>query len=307
MGAWGSRERRGIFLLDTGESRRRWAKERGMKSNIAIVTGANRGIGKRTASKLASLGYTVVMACRNLQTALSARDEIRSASGNTNVDVLELDLADFASVRGFVRQFGERYESLNVLVNNAGITSKNPGKTVDGLDIVVGTNYFGPFLLTQLLIDKFEHGGDNRIINLTSNIYPYGRFNFQHLQDYRWVKSYAVSKYMVLLFSLELAERQADSGITVNAVHPGIVDTDIMFTHEWYDAIIDALLKPFFISPEIGAAPVVKLATSADMRGITGRYFSKFRLARVPSWFSKPKLRRRLYEYSESITGTRLP
>jgi NAD(P)-dependent dehydrogenase (short-subunit alcohol dehydrogenase family) len=272
-----------------------------MKPKVIIITGANRGLGKQTTLELAKAGNIIIMACRNIQTSVPICEEIRQESGNDNIEVMELDLSSQASIHQFVENLKLRYEKVNILINNAGITSRYSQKTIDGLDLVVGTNYFGPYLLTSLIIPIFAQNEDNRIINITSNIYPYGQYDFRKINEYKWVKAYAVSKYLVLLFTLELAERLKEKGITVNAVHPGVVKTTIMFTKKWYDAIINTILLPFYVSVEEGAKTIVYLAASDDIKGITGQYFYKNKIKKVSNRYNDVKERKELFNRTNKI------
>lgn len=257
---------------------------------IAIVTGANRGLGRELARGLARRGYRLILACRRLDAAREARDEIAAASGNGAVEAWELDLSSLASIRDFAAAFGRKVGRLNLLVNNAGLTSRESRRTADGFELIVGTNYFGTALLSLLLIPHFEAGAECRIVNLVSSIYRWGRFSFDKLGGYRWVKAYAVSKYALLLFSLELAERLRGRGISVNAIHPGVLRTTIMFTGRWYDPLIDALLLPFYLSPEEGAARVLSLADDDRWKGSSGLYFEGSRPRPLPPrWREGPE------------------
>lgn len=272
-----------------------------MNGKIAIVTGANRGIGKETARGLAAAGMTVVMACRNLESARTACEEIISLTRNPNVVVMELDISSRDSIRNFVRNFNNRYGRLNILINNAGVCTMDRRRTVDNFEPNIGTNYVGTFLLTMQLLPLFEKDADGRIVNLISNIYKIGWFRFEKIHNYRWFRAYAVSKYMILLFTLELAERLRDRGISVNAVHPGIVRTSIMYTHRWFDHIIHIILSPFFIDVAEGAKQIIHLATSKEAGQWNGVCFHKTRRKRIPACYNSLKLRAALWEYSSSL------
>jgi NAD(P)-dependent dehydrogenase (short-subunit alcohol dehydrogenase family) len=270
---------------------------------IAIITGANRGIGKETAIGLAQHGITVILACRNVEQAQIACDEIRSSTGNNEIYVMKLDIASKESIFGFVNEFRNRFGWLNILVNNAGISSNKNEKTIDGYEINIGTNYFGTFALTLGLIPYFEKGADNRIIITTSEIYKFGAFNLGKLNKYRWVKAYAVSKYMLLLLMLELAGRIKDSGVIVNAVHPGVVRTSIMFTNKWYDEIIGFILRPFLIGMREGAKTGIWLSTSDDVRGQTGGYYYKCKKRAVSQKYNSIRRRKELWDFSMGFLG----
>jgi retinol dehydrogenase-12 len=242
---------------------------------VAVVTGANRGIGKETARGIARAGYAVVLACRDVAAGERAREEIAADTGNGDLSVLELDLASAESIRRFVAGFAAKFGRLSVLVNNAGISSSRGGTTVDGYEPIVGTNYIGTYLLTTGLLPLFEPGRDKRIVNLSSVVHRFGRFRIERIGRYRWMRAYSVSKRMILLYTAWLAERLRGEGFRVNAVHPGVVRTSIMFPGGWRDAVIKALLAPLFIEPAEGAAASVMLAT-AESTG-TGEYYSKGR------------------------------
>jgi len=272
-----------------------------MNDKIAIVTGANRGIGRETALGLARGGTTVILACRNLESARQACEDIRSLTGNPNIAVMRLDIASRDSIRSFVEDFKDRYGRLNILINNAGVCTMDHNPTVDNFEPNIGTNYIGTSLLTMKLLPLFEEGTDNRIINVISNIYKIGWFRFGRMNDYRWFKAYAVSKYMILLFTLELAERLQGRNISVNAVHPGIVKTSIMYTNRWFDILIRIILSPFFIDVAEGARQIIHLASSGEARTVSGVYFHKTLKKEIPRIYDNRKLRTALWEYSSSL------
>jgi NAD(P)-dependent dehydrogenase (short-subunit alcohol dehydrogenase family) len=274
-----------------------------MENTIAIVTGANRGIGKETAIALAERKYTVVMACRNVEQAQIAANKIRSVSGNPNVFAFELDLSSFDSIKGFSKAFSENFGKLNILINNAGITTQDYAITPDGFEKTIETNSIGPYLLTKILLPLFPDGEDNRIINLSSDIYKMGIFTLAKLNTYHWVKAYAVSKYAQLLITFKLADVLKERGITVNAVHPGIVRTNIMLTRKWYDSIINLILAPLYIDAKKGAEPTVHLAVSGDLKGVTGKYFKRLTDTKVKTKYLDKDLMNNLYDFYELICG----
>jgi retinol dehydrogenase 12 len=268
-----------------------------MEDTIAVVTGGNRGIGKETAIGLAKMGYTVIMACRDQASGEAACAEIRDITGNERVYAMKLDVSAKSSIRDFVGNLVGRFGKINILVNNAGISSSQKKKTVDGIEINIGTNYFGTFLLTYYLLPYFEKGVDNRIVNLTSNIYVNGPFKLGKINSYRWVKAYAVSKYMILLFTLKLADYLRDTTIKVNAAHPGIVRTGIMYNKKWYDSIIKLMLQPFFIDPREGARTSLYLASSPGL-GDSGGYYAKCKKQRIPKRLIDEAAQNELWDYS---------
>jgi NAD(P)-dependent dehydrogenase (short-subunit alcohol dehydrogenase family) len=269
-----------------------------MKETIAIVTGGNRGIGRETVLGLAGKKYTIIMACRDTISGESVCAEIKQITNNDNIFVMKLDVSSKASIKDFVRNFVSQFGKENILINNAGISSSQKKETIDGLEINIGTNYFGTFLLTYYLLPYFEKGADNRIVNLTSNIYVNGLFEISKINTYHWVKAYAVSKYMILLFTLKLADYLKDSTIKVNAVHPGVVRTSIMYNKKWYDLIIKLILQPFFIDVQEGAKTSIYLATSDDINTSSGGYYTKCKKKQIPNKYINVKKMNDLWEYS---------
>jgi NAD(P)-dependent dehydrogenase (short-subunit alcohol dehydrogenase family) len=268
---------------------------------IAIVTGANRGLGRETALGLARLGYTVVLACRKGPEAERVAAEISGLAHNSKVFAMRLDVGSCASIFAFVREFQARFGRVNILVNNAGVSKNTDEKTADGFEMNVGTNYLGTYALTMSLLPLFQGGPRDRIVNLTSNIYRMGKFRIDRIGSYRWVKAYAASKYMILLFTLWLSGREEARGIRVNAVHPGIVRTSIMYTHRWYDAIIKAILLPFFIEPARGAAGIIELASAE--RVDNGKLYSRGKIVKIPKRFSRESVQEELIEFSAGYLG----
>lgn len=270
-----------------------------MNKPVVIITGANRGIGRETALKLAKKDFIVVMACRNLSVSLPVRDELRLLTGNDQIDVIELNLGNLDSVRRFVEAFKAQYGKLNVLINNAGMLTFVHKKTKDGFEQTVGVNYFGPYLLTRLLLPLFQAGEDNRIINLTSVVYPLGCFNYVRINDYKGLKAYAVSKYLVLLFTLHLAEELKPIGICVNAVHPGVIRTNIFSTKNWYTLLINTVFRFFLTSVEKGAEPVIRLAVQTGLKTADGDYYQVFKLRKVSGKINSGAIRTNLIEQTD--------
>jgi NAD(P)-dependent dehydrogenase (short-subunit alcohol dehydrogenase family) len=248
---------------------------------VAIVTGSNSGIGKETALELAKQNYTVIMACRNIESAKKVSENIKSESGNEKVFVYELDLCSFASIRQFISSFRQHHSHLMLLINNAGITTQKFEKTADGYERTIQTNLIGPYILIKSLLPFFVAGNDNRIVNVSSDFYKFGKFDIQKLNDYRWIKAYAVSKYALLLLTFELADQLIHKGITINALHPGVVKTKIMMTRKWYDVLINLLLSGIYVDEKEGAKTSVYVATSPELHHTTAKYFIKNKVAAV--------------------------
>jgi len=273
-----------------------------MKQSTIVITGANRGLGMQTALSLARLGHTIILACRNTDASFPVCEKIIEQTGNPDIHVMSLDLSDRSSVYAFADHFRSRFPSINILINNAGIILRDPGKSKDGLELTFATNYLGPYLLTRLLVPAFKPGADNRIVNLVSGIFPYGKhYDLSRINDYRWVKAYAVSKYMILQSTFALAEKLRERGITVNAADPGVVNTSIMFTKRWYDMIIHMILLPFYTSLEKGAETVVFCASSPSLSSISGQLFRNKHMLVVPKKHHNAKKMNALICFSDYL------
>ena len=254
-----------------------------MSGRVALVTGANTGIGLVTARELAALGAHVFIACRSAARAQTALDRIRADSGNSAVELLPLDLGDLASVRQCAQMFLARNLPLHLLVNNAGLGGQR-GFTASGFELAFGVNHVGPFLLTQLLLERIRSSGGARIVTVASRAhYRAAGFDWEALRQptrgRAGLAEYCVSKLANVLFSAELGRRLTGTGVTTYALHPGVVASDIWRPVPWP---FGTLIKLAMISTEQGAATSVYCATSADVASQTGLYYDKCR-PRTPS------------------------
>lgn len=280
-----------------------------MKGKIVLITGANGGIGKETARGLAKMGATIVMACRNLTRAVAVCEAIKRGSGNARIEVMQLDLTSLRSVRELVSQFSGKHQQLNVLINNAGVICAGGRETEDGFNRVMATNYLGPFLLTNLLLPLLKQTPEARIINVSSIAHLWGRIDLNDLnlkRRFRFRGAYASSKLALILFTQELSERLKQTGITANALHPGVVATDIYRIGpegSWYQATFRTILSVVMISPQDGAQTSIYLASSDDVRGVTGKYFYKLNPSFVSPKCRDTRLQKGLWQLSERLTG----
>ncbi|RUS78951.1 hypothetical protein EGW08_013292, partial [Elysia chlorotica] len=188
-----------------------------------VVTGSNTGIGKETVKELAMRGGRIIMACRNTEKGELARQEIVEETRNEQVVVRELDLGSLESVRNFARDFNETESRLDILINNAGVMACPKALTKDGLEMQIGTNHFGHFLLTNLLLDKLKACSPSRIVIVSSIGHAYGKINFNDLNSektYGEFVAYNQSKLANVLHALELSSRLKGTGVTVNSLHP---------------------------------------------------------------------------------------
>jgi retinol dehydrogenase-12 len=254
-----------------------------LSGRVALITGANTGIGLVTARELAAGGAHVFIACRSVEKAQAAVDEIRKTTGNPKVELLTLDLGDFASVWQCATAFLARDLPLHLLINNAGLAGAR-GLTKSGFELAFGTNHLGPFLLTQLLLDRIKQSAPARIVTVASRAHTrVSGIDFDAVTRPTIGKAglpeYGVSKLANVLFSAELARRLAGTGVTTYALHPGVVASDV-----WRELPqpFRALAKLFMISVEDGAATTLYCATSPDVDAQTGLYYDKCRV-KAPS------------------------
>ncbi len=247
------------------------------KNEVILVTGANSGMGKAAALELAKTGGRVVMLCRDKKRGEEAWAEVRALSGNSPVELMLCDLGCLADIRRFCEEFKNRFDTLSVLVNNAGVILPGRHMTKDGFELQFGVNHLGHFLLTNLLLDTIVKSTPARIINVASGAHKVGRIYFDDVnleKNYTVVRAYAQSKLANILFTYELARRLEGTGIAVNCLHPGAVATNMGVNRETgFGKLITGMLKPFFQTSEQGAETAVYLATSPEIEGVTGKYF----------------------------------
>jgi NAD(P)-dependent dehydrogenase (short-subunit alcohol dehydrogenase family) len=277
-----------------------------MPKPICLITGATEGIGRATAIELAAKGFTVVIAARDAARAEAVKSEIAAETGNPDIDTIVADLRSFAQVRELCETFHRRYPRLDVLINNAGILAAEGELTEDGFEATLQVNYLSAFYLTQLMLNALKTAGQGRIINLSSSVYAVGKFDPAHLQRERRFPAFSVyanSKLLMLLFSIELAERLKNTPVTANAVHPGIVKTPMMLNARGFFRAVAYLALPFAISPQQGAATSVYLATSPDVAEVSGKYFTRSRPANFRTAFNTPEHRGRLWDLSMQSVG----
>ncbi|MBL8938976.1 MAG: SDR family oxidoreductase, partial [Archangium sp.] len=200
-------------------------------NKVAIVTGANSGIGFEIARGLLAKGATVVLGCRDLKKGHAAREQLVSLTGNDTAEVMQVDLANLARLRNFVPKFLARFERLDWLVHNAGVWPRTRRKTEDGFELTLGVNHLGPFFLTDALLPLLVRSAPARVVVLTSSMHREGTFDFEDPQfkvrQHHGGTAYAQSKLANVLFTFALARRLEGQGVTANAVHPGVVATGL--------------------------------------------------------------------------------
>ena len=282
-----------------------------LENKICLITGANSGIGKVTALELAKMKASVILVCRNKPKGLSTQTEIKKLSSNPNVDLFITDLSSQKAIRRLVSEFKVKYNSLHILINNAGVMRPRLERSVDGIEMTLAVNHLAPFLLTNLLLDRMIASAPSRIINVNSGAHhrsgiDLDDLNIEH-RKYKALDRYGESKVANLMFTYLLAERlqqQGHTNVTVNALHPGFVRTSMIKNS--YGRIVGSLFAPISrimsLSPEKGAETSIYLATSPKVENITGKYFVKERESVSSSITHNTEIQRRLWELSVQMT-----
>ena len=282
-----------------------------LRGRVCVVTGATRGLGKATALGLARLGASVVLLGRDERLVANAAEDVARDSGNGDVAGLVADLASFDAIRDAAAELRARRPAIHVLVHNAGVSLTRHKRSADGIELTLAVNVLAPALLTRELLPALRSGAAERgarIVAVSSMFERFGRIAFDDLQgDRRWhgPLAYAQSKLALLLFTYELAARLAGSGITANAVDPGLVATDLMREHvlfrpRWLRAAWGRVLS----TPERGARAAVHAATAPELASMTGECFDRRgRSIRTSRRSRDPVARARLFEAIERLVG----
>jgi NAD(P)-dependent dehydrogenase (short-subunit alcohol dehydrogenase family) len=267
---------------------------------VALITGANTGIGRITALELARRGAHVFLACRSIERTQPVLDAIRASSPVGLAEWLPLELSDFDSVRACAKGFLARGLALHLLINNAGLAGAK-GLTKSGFEFAFGVNHMGHFLLTQLLLDRLKHSAPARIVTVASRAHT-------RVSGIDWaavrrptattlgVKEYCISKLANVLFSAELGRRLCGSGVSTYSLHPGAIDSDIWRTLPWP---LRALNRMRLISTEDGAKTTMHCALSSDAADESGHYYSDERPNLPSAAGQDPALAGELWRHSE--------
>jgi NAD(P)-dependent dehydrogenase (short-subunit alcohol dehydrogenase family) len=275
-----------------------------MTGRVCVVTGANRGIGRATAEGLAQLGAKVILVCRTKEKGDAVSREI-GLRYRAIPDVVTADLSSQVSIRQAASDLQRRYPRLHVLINNAGVIPWKREVTVDGLEMQLAVNHLAYFLLTELLLPSLKAGAPSRIINVSSGAHTHAGIDFGDLQAERSYDSkqvYSRSKLANILFTYELARRLQGTGVTANAVDPGVVATGMLADYMGIPAQ-GGHVSTFGAKPEEGAETSIYLASSPEVQGVTGKYFARKRATRSSRESYDEAAARRLWEISERLTG----
>ena len=274
-----------------------------MEAKTCLVTGATNGIGKATAGRLAELGATVLAVARDRARGEQVAAEIRRRAPRARVEVLTADLSRLGQVRTLAAQVQDRYDRLDVLVNNAGVAKFHRELTPDGLGVTFATNHLGPFLLTNLLLDQLKKSAPARVVTVSSDRHKQQRSIPWDDLEHRRECSYKASKLLNILFTYELARRLVGIGVTANCLSPGFVRTNLGREATGAFRVFLRLARPFQSSPEAGAQTSVYLATSPEVAKVSGRYFEKCTPAESSALSQDPAAAERLWQLSAQLSG----
>eukprot|EP00070_Physeter_catodon_P044954 XP_028351848.1 retinol dehydrogenase 11 isoform X2 [Physeter catodon] len=246
-----------------------------LPGKVAVVTGANTGIGKETAKELAQRGARVYLACRDVQKGELVAREIQIMTGNQQVLVRKLDLADTKSIRAFAKGFLAEEKHLHILINNAGVMMCPYSKTADGFEMHMGVNHLGHFLLTHLLLEKLKESAPSRVVNVSSLAHHLGRIHFHNLQG---------------------------AGVTTYSVHPGTVNSELV-RHSTLMRWIWWLFSFFIKTPQQGAQTSLYCALTEGLEVLSGNHFSDCHVAWVSAQARNETVARRLWDVSCDLLG----
>jgi NAD(P)-dependent dehydrogenase (short-subunit alcohol dehydrogenase family) len=241
----------------------------------AVVTGANTGLGYETAAALAAKGAHVVLAVRNIEKGKEAARGIEQVTPDAQVQVQELDLTSLDSIRSAAEELRSAHESIDLLINNAGVMMTPKSTTKDGFELQFGTNHLGHFALTNLLLDRIQAAPGSRIVTVSSQGHRFVRgIRFDDLQwerDYNRIRAYGQSKLANLLFTYELQRRLRGTDTIAVAAHPGGSNTELTRNLPRLLALAMPVFEPLFQGPDMGALPTLRAATDPGVLG--GQYY----------------------------------
>jgi NAD(P)-dependent dehydrogenase (short-subunit alcohol dehydrogenase family) len=282
---------------------------RDIANKVVIITGATDGMGLETARELARHNPRLVLVGRNAEKGLRVVDSLKKESGNKDIEFFAADLSSQADIRDFVKKFKARYARLDILINNAGAYFPKKLISADGLEMTFALNHLGYFLLTNLLLDYLTKSAPSRVISVSSMAHSNARFDIDNLNSddkYSPWNAYATSKLENLYFTYELADRLKGSGVTVNAVHPGLVNSQFGKQGGGLFLVIFRLMQKFSgKTPANGAKTSIYLALSNEVEGVSGAYFADEKRSESSKKSHDKVISKKLWDVSESLTKLR--
>jgi NAD(P)-dependent dehydrogenase (short-subunit alcohol dehydrogenase family) len=279
-----------------------------LTGQVFAVTGGNGGLGKATAKGLAAAGATVVLLCRSMAKATAARDEVQAHAPGADVHRVECDLSDYASVHRAAIELRSGWHRLDGLVHAAGAVVRERTETPEGHEALFAVNHLGPFLLTALVRDRLVAAPPARVVVLAGMYHKKATIDLDdpmfERRPWSFQEASNATQLARVMFALELAEQLRPHGVLVNAVHPGAVLTDAQDHLPWHlRLLVHTVMRPGFVRPDKGAEPVLRLAASPDVAGITGRYWHRLRADTPHPDALDPDRRAALWALSSELVG----
>ncbi len=276
-----------------------------MRERVAVVTGANRGIGRAIAEGMARADFRTVLLCRRREDGERAMEEIASRTGNHSLEVVTADFASLAQVRRAADEILARHPAIQVLVNNAAVARKQREESVDGIELTLAVNHIAAFELTRQLLPGLRRAAPSRVVTVSSGAQRRKQIVLDDLQNvrrpYGGVRVYGETKLMNVLFTRELARRMAGTGVTATCCHPGVIGTDGLLNY--LPAILRPIVALFSGTPVRGADTPIWLATSPEVEGATGGYYIRRRLAKANPRANDSELAQKFWSASEALAS----
>ncbi|MCB0631380.1 MAG: SDR family oxidoreductase [Saprospiraceae bacterium] len=268
-----------------------------------LITGGNRGIGKAAAEKLLNQNFEVVITTRDLQKGEAAISELKEKTGKTTIDLIEGDLSDIQSCFSLANRIKEKHQDMDCFISNAGVLLTEKQLNKDGLELNFMVNYIAPYILCRELLPLLKKDKTTRIVNVNSALYTKGKLQLDKTpqgDDFHPIKTYANSKLCNVLFALDFAKEIEGTGITINSVHPGVINTGLGDSKTILSRIIK-LIKPLWKKPEYGAIAPVWLAASEELEGVSGKYFNERKEMEYIDYVKDEQLRQQLRDFTEAL------
>ena len=280
-----------------------------MPNKVFVVTGVTSGIGKALAMDLAKEGETVILVARNLDRGMAALQEIGSGTQNPNLDLQLCDLSVLSSVRTLAEALTAKYETIDVLINNASVYRRTRVATADGFEEMFAANHLGPFLLTNLLLGSLQAAaqayGSARILNITApSTVPLNFDDLQGKQNFNSLRAFGATKTANLLFTFELARRLENTGVTVNAIHPGLARSGLMKEASFLMRLLSRLVSS---PPEKVSKTILSVALAQEFKNVTGKFLHNGREIKASAYAYERSVQQGLWEISELLTSAGVP
>lgn len=276
-----------------------------MKERTFIITGGNTGVGKAIAVNLARRKHHVVIVSRNPEKGGAALKEIKSLSDNPNVDLIMGDLSTVQATKELAKNILKGFPDLSVLINNAGIWPMKLEINPDGLETAFMVNHMAPFILSNMLLNRLEKNAPSRIVNVNAGLYVFGKLDIEKTpygKDFGRLSTYMNTKLCNIFFTQRFSEMLRDSGVTINALHPGVIRTNLGDSPGIFGGILK-LIKRSMDPPEEGAKPPVWLATCPNLEKTSGKYFELCVEKPYAPNAQNPELRDRLWDLSAGLAS----